>query len=133
MQQSALKTSLATLLKIVPLKRSHFFSEDRFFSKVSSHAFVSSMVTKNNQTRVAHKLQNSLMTPNAGGDTGERIRKRARLSSPLAPHAITNLRVVEEQEVELDEIDDDDECSDCLLYTSPSPRDLSTSRMPSSA
>ena len=25
------------------------------------------------------------------------------------------------------------ECADCLLYTSPSPRDLSTSRMPSSA
>ena len=25
------------------------------------------------------------------------------------------------------------EASDCLLYTSPSPRDLSTSRMPSSA
>ena len=25
------------------------------------------------------------------------------------------------------------ECFDCLLYTSPSPRDLSTSRMPSSA
>ena len=24
-------------------------------------------------------------------------------------------------------------CADCLLYTSPSPRDLSTSRMPSSA
>ena len=24
-------------------------------------------------------------------------------------------------------------CQDCLLYTSPSPRDLSTSRMPSSA
>ena len=24
-------------------------------------------------------------------------------------------------------------CVDCLLYTSPSPRDLSTSRMPSSA
>ena len=24
-------------------------------------------------------------------------------------------------------------CMDCLLYTSPSPRDLSTSRMPSSA
>ena len=24
-------------------------------------------------------------------------------------------------------------CPDCLLYTSPSPRDLSTSRMPSSA
>ena len=27
----------------------------------------------------------------------------------------------------------DDEYDDCLLYTSPSPRDLSTSRMPSSA
>ena len=26
-----------------------------------------------------------------------------------------------------------DRCSSCLLYTSPSPRDLSTSRMPSSA
>ena len=26
-----------------------------------------------------------------------------------------------------------DESKDCLLYTSPSPRDLSTSRMPSSA
>ena len=26
-----------------------------------------------------------------------------------------------------------DQCADCLLYTSPSPRDLSTSRMPSSA
>ena len=26
-----------------------------------------------------------------------------------------------------------DECIGCLLYTSPSPRDLSTSRMPSSA
>ena len=25
------------------------------------------------------------------------------------------------------------DCYDCLLYTSPSPRDLSTSRMPSSA
>ena len=29
--------------------------------------------------------------------------------------------------------DDPDYLSDCLLYTSPSPRDLSTSRMPSSA
>ena len=26
-----------------------------------------------------------------------------------------------------------EKCRDCLLYTSPSPRDLSTSRMPSSA
>ena len=30
-------------------------------------------------------------------------------------------------------IDDDDQDVVCLLYTSPSPRDLSTSRMPSSA
>ena len=28
---------------------------------------------------------------------------------------------------------DDEEVNNCLLYTSPSPRDLSTSRMPSSA
>ena len=27
----------------------------------------------------------------------------------------------------------DNDCVSCLLYTSPSPRDLSTSRMPSSA
>ena len=27
----------------------------------------------------------------------------------------------------------DSDCNPCLLYTSPSPRDLSTSRMPSSA
>ena len=32
-----------------------------------------------------------------------------------------------------DEEDDFDQFFDCLLYTSPSPRDLSTSRMPSSA
>ena len=31
------------------------------------------------------------------------------------------------------ERDESDEIEDCLLYTSPSPRDLSTSRMPSSA
>ena len=30
-------------------------------------------------------------------------------------------------------LDNMDECDPCLLYTSPSPRDLSTSRMPSSA
>ena len=31
------------------------------------------------------------------------------------------------------EPDEEEEDEDCLLYTSPSPRDLSTSRMPSSA
>ena len=36
--------------------------------------------------------------------------------------------------VELCEVSAQDcPCMDCLLYTSPSPRDLSTSRMPSSA
>ena len=32
-----------------------------------------------------------------------------------------------------DRIAEEDQSVDCLLYTSPSPRDLSTSRMPSSA
>ena len=32
-----------------------------------------------------------------------------------------------------DKMDEGSESWDCLLYTSPSPRDLSTSRMPSSA
>ena len=32
-----------------------------------------------------------------------------------------------------EEHEHEDEDEDCLLYTSPSPRDLSTSRMPSSA
>ena len=35
-------------------------------------------------------------------------------------------------EKEIDPVAFDHDCS-CLLYTSPSPRDLSTSRMPSSA
>ena len=35
--------------------------------------------------------------------------------------------------LDLDNCPDDWDPSDCLLYTSPSPRDLSTSRMPSSA
>ena len=34
---------------------------------------------------------------------------------------------------ELQETQDEAEFKNCLLYTSPSPRDLSTSRMPSSA
>ena len=33
----------------------------------------------------------------------------------------------------VDELDDIPDGKSCLLYTSPSPRDLSTSRMPSSA
>ena len=37
------------------------------------------------------------------------------------------------QDVEDEEGDEDDESEDCLLYTSPSPRDATLSRMPSSA
>ena len=36
-------------------------------------------------------------------------------------------------EVTQDDLGERGRCYDCLLYTSPSPRDLSTSRMPSSA
>ena len=42
-------------------------------------------------------------------------------SDPLAP------------DTDLDGLSDLVETNTCLLYTSPSPRDLSTSRMPSSA
>ena len=35
--------------------------------------------------------------------------------------------------VKLEIVVDDEDAQTCLLYTSPSPRDLSTSRMPSSA
>ena len=39
----------------------------------------------------------------------------------------------EEEMEEEEEKEEEEEEEDCLLYTSPSPRDLSTSRMPSSA
>ena len=41
----------------------------------------------------------------------------------------------EELDAEIDKLNNDPACTSyiCLLYTSPSPRDLSTSRMPSSA
>ena len=48
--------------------------------------------------------------------------------SELAPHIVVELVETVKESVP--------ECEfywDCLLYTSPSPRDLSTSRMPSSA
>ena len=46
-------------------------------------------------------------------------------SSVLDNRIIKRIIAVEGQKVEID--------NNCLLYTSPSPRDLSTSRMPSSA
>ena len=42
-------------------------------------------------------------------------------TAQIADNAITNAKLA------------DDAIDSCLLYTSPSPRDLSTSRMPSSA
>ena len=39
----------------------------------------------------------------------------------------------EDDEDEEEDNEDEEEIGNCLLYTSPSPRDLSTSRMPSSA
>ena len=44
-----------------------------------------------------------------------------------------NTRVTITQGYSPDEYEVLDQSDDCLLYTSPSPRDLSTSRMPSSA
>ena len=68
------------------------------------------------------------------------------LHDPEAPHRFGDLRVVIPMQVveEIDRFKKDhsekgrnarriSRLLDCLLYTSPSPRDLSTSRMPSSA
>ena len=49
------------------------------------------------------------------------------LGNPNLKKANTPIEFTEEQVIEFLK------CKDCLLYTSPSPRDLSTSRMPSSA
>ena len=97
------------------------FSEGQMFSKVSIHGFVSSMVTKHNQTAQLRKLGNSFVTPITSGDRGEPVGKRARLSSPLSPHVIANLRTSEptafvdgdknsdsdDEEVEFDGVDDE--------------------------
>ena len=46
---------------------------------------------------------------------------------------LDGLRMLADQFINVYESTINDIDSDCLLYTSPSPRDLSTSRMPSSA
>ena len=43
------------------------------------------------------------------------------------------LQIRDDPKVRREELESFARYSDCLLYTSPSPRDLSTSRMPSSA
>ena len=43
------------------------------------------------------------------------------------------LRIIMERKIKVISVIGQEEMKSCLLYTSPSPRDLSTSRMPSSA
>ena len=52
-----------------------------------------------------------------------------------ATHCVTRLRLVlkDTSKYNKAELENIDGVKGCLLYTSPSPRDLSTSRMPSSA
>ena len=52
---------------------------------------------------------------------------------PKAEEPTVKIIRKEEEEEELEYLKPMDENINCLLYTSPSPRDLSTSRMPSSA
>ena len=47
-------------------------------------------------------------------------------------HKVSHLPVIKVEPIKYDE-PDYSQFKGCLLYTSPSPRDLSTSRMPSSA
>ena len=54
------------------------------------------------------------------------------VKTTLAYHIIILDEIFPEKELKFDEVKNDIN-NTCLLYTSPSPRDLSTSRMPSSA
>ena len=59
-----------------------------------------------------------------------------RISKDIRQSTRTNCDRVEQSQIAMSEIDNTSESGHartCLLYTSPSPRDLSTSRMPSSA
>ena len=58
---------------------------------------------------------------------------RAETSLEEIADKLRDYRVVEEVAEEDQPMELITEVKDCLLYTSPSPRDLSTSRMPSSA
>ena len=51
------------------------------------------------------------------------------ITDSLAPSLFGDTRIVVIKDIQ----DLTAECSDCLLYTSPSPRDYAASRMPSSA
>ena len=53
--------------------------------------------------------------------------------SMLTAYDFTFARIVDEANVDVILVGDSASNVICLLYTSPSPRDLSTSRMPSSA
>ena len=65
---------------------------------------------------------------------GRRIRRPIYVLRGLARHkAILGMDFVKEQHLTIDGSGTHFDQAACLLYTSPSPRDLSTSRMPSSA
>ena len=60
--------------------------------------------------------------------------KRYDMSSDPVNYTLQRLEIIDAKILELPEIfNEDGSTYTCLLYTSPSPRDLSTSRMPSSA
>ena len=63
-------------------------------------------------------------------DRGKRVRVMVRESTDSRPFEGLD---VEKAHADLRDAEAIERCMDCLLYTSPSPRDLSTSRMPSSA
>ena len=77
--------------------------------------------------------KNGLDDDNANGvdDPGERI-ARPPYSTPMRGLKVT-LRMVEDNTKQVRQSSVIQSFVPCLLYTSPSPRDLSTSRMPSSA
>ena len=63
-------------------------------------------------------------------------RDKKRIKKKLVPAAEWNKKMEDKYELvdpEKEQEGDAALAKDCLLYTSPSPRDLSTSRMPSSA
>jgi len=117
-----------------------------FFVAISSPKLLRSRMAANEATLVS-KLRSSQMTEQQDTQQGQ-IALYAQVAAPdkkLIHDAelglmVGDVRAAAEEirrltELNHDEIDklDITETSGCLLYTSPSPRDLSTSRMPSSA
>jgi hypothetical protein len=71
------------------------------------------MVTSTSKATMLHRLTGSFVTPSSTDDTDEPKRKRARLSSPMSPHAIARLRVpVIAETVSVDEIAEEEAQND---------------------